>query len=125
MKIKLSTRLVLVLRNIVIKIPLSKRGYLQGKNEKQLYDKYKETGMIGELYSERFGIVVMKRYPVCSRIPQWVVAGIKKDIPELNVINCDLYNVKNWGMDHDGFGFILIDYGINEEVSKMYKPYKK
>jgi hypothetical protein len=67
----------------------------------------------------------MKRYPMCSRIPNWLVAGIKKDIPELDIINCDLHNAKNWGMDHDGFGFILIDYGINEEISKMYKPYKK
>ena len=43
---KYSTRLVILLKNIVIKIPLSKRGYLQGLNEKKIWDKYKHLDLL-------------------------------------------------------------------------------
>jgi len=39
---KYSTRLVIILKNVVIKIPISRRGYLQGINEKMIWDKYKK-----------------------------------------------------------------------------------
>ena len=119
LKIKSSTRLVFILKDIVIKIPLSWRGYLQGKNEKTLWDKYNHLNMIGELRWERFGIVCMKRYSPLNRIPNGCVNWIKRNISELNVINCDLHNVKNWGRD-DNSNPILIDYGINEYISTLY-----
>ena len=119
MKIRMSTRLVLVFNKVVIKIPLSCRGYLQGKNEKYLYEKYKGKGLLGELISERFGVVIMKTYPLASRIPEYVVYGIKKEVPELNIPNCDLHNVKNWGKD-EHCNPILIDYGINQYISTLY-----
>jgi hypothetical protein len=118
MKIKVSTRVVFLFKNIVIKIPISRRGYLQCKNERFIWDKYKHTSMLAELHSERFGIVCMKRYPSANIIPEYVVYGIKSEIPELNIKNCDLYNCENWGIDKDFY--ILLDYGINEEISKMY-----
>lgn len=118
MKIKTSTRLVFIFKNIVIKFPLSRRGYLQGKNERFLYEKYKHTGFLGELKYEKFGVVVMKKYSVVSRVPDYVVYGLKSEISELNIENCDLYNVKNWGMD--GIQYILIDYGITEYISTLY-----
>ena len=119
MKIKISTRLVLLFRQKVVKIPLSYRGYLQCKNEKVIWDKYGHTGMLAELYSERHGIVVMRRYPPASRVPEYVVYGLKQTIPEFDIPNCDLYNKCNWGMTED-LGHILIDYGINERISRMY-----
>ena len=119
MKIRVSTRVVLVFEKKVIKIPISYRGYLQCKNEKFIWDKYKHTGMLAELYSERFGVVVMKRYPLANRVPEYVVYGLKDTIPEFNIRNCDLYRVENWGMTEE-LGHILIDYGINERISKMY-----
>lgn len=118
MKIKVSTRVVFLLKNIVIKIPISYRGYLQCKNEKFIWDKYKHTEMLAELYSERFGIVVMKRYAPANRVPEYVVYGLKHKIPEFNIANCDLHRKENWGMTD--LGHILIDYGINENISKMY-----
>lgn len=118
MIIKVSTRFVLIFKTFVIKIPLSYRGYLQGKNEKVMWDKYGHTGMLGELYSEKFGIIKMKRYRKPNRIPDYVVNILKNKIPEFNIPNCDLYRKDNWGMD--GLNPILIDYGINEEISKMY-----
>ena len=119
LKIKVSTRLVFILQNIVIKIPLSRRGYLQGKNEKVLWDKYKHLNMLGELRWERFGVVCMKRYTPLNRIPIGYVNWTKRNILELNIINCDLYNIKNWGRD-ENLNPILIDYGINEYISTLY-----
>ena len=119
LKIKSSTRLVFILKGVVIKIPLSRRGYLQGKNEKTLWDKFSHLNMLGELRWEKIGIVCMKRYSPLNRIPKGYVNWIKRNIPELNVINCDLHNVKNWGRDGNS-NPILIDYGINEYISTLY-----
>lgn len=118
MKIKISTRLVILLSDKAIKIPLSKRGYLQGKNEKYLWDKYNSLGMLGKLHWEFMGVVCMKRYKPISRILKSYVKGIKMFIPELDIKNCDLYNSQNWAEDNGSN--ILIDYGINEKIAKMY-----
>lgn len=118
-QIKLSTRLVFVFNKLVIKIPLSRRGYLQGKNEKLLWDKYNHLNILGELKWECLGVVCMKRYSIANRIPSYVVMGLKSMIPELDVINCDLHKVRNWGID-ENLNPILIDYGINEYISTLY-----
>ena len=114
--IRFSTRLVFILPKFVIKIPIDKKGYLQGKNELALYKKYKKTKMLGKLISEFCGIVIMNRYKLLdSKLNEDVVKNIKNKIVELNIENCDLYNPDNWGEGH-----ILIDYGINERISKLY-----
>lgn len=119
MKIKISTRLVLIFNKVVIKIPISKRGYLQGKNEKTLWTKYYNDNILAELYWEKLGIVCMKKYNPLNRLPNNYVKWIKIKIPELNIINCDLYNIKNWGQN-ETLNPILIDYGINEYISTLY-----
>jgi hypothetical protein len=116
--IKISTRLVFVFKKFVIKIPLSYRGYLQCKNESYIWNKYKNP-ILGELYWFKYGIVCMKKYKIAKHIPAINVIEIKEIIPELNVELCDLYNYKNWGVYDEKY--ILIDYGINEQISKMYK----
>lgn len=114
--IRFSTRVVFILPKIVIKIPIDKRGYLQGKNEAILYNKYKHTKLLGELISEFCGVVIMKRYkPLDSKLNPRKVKKIKQTIAELNIENCDLYNPENWGEGH-----MLIDYGVNELISKLY-----
>ncbi len=118
MKIRVSTRIVFILRDRVIKIPLSRRGYLQGKNEKVLWNKYKHLNMLGELRWERLGIVCMKRYEPINQVHHLDVFRIKNNIDELNIINCDLHNVKNWGQGDTRH--VLIDYGINEYISTLY-----
>lgn len=112
---KFSTRLVLLLPKIVIKFPIDRRGYLQGKNEVLLYKKYKQTNLLGKLIFEFAGIIFMKRYHKLDLLSEKNVINVKTMIPELNFDNCDLYNPDNWGKDH-----ILIDYGINEKISKLY-----
>jgi hypothetical protein len=74
--------------------------------------------MLGKMYWYKLGIVCMKRYKIANYIPSANVIEMKQLIPELNVENCDLYNYKNWGIEDEKY--ILIDYGITEQVSKMY-----
>ena len=119
MNIKYSTRVTIVLKNIVIKIPVSRRGYLQGLNEKKLWDKYKGIGLLAELKWICMGIVCQKRYDTVSSIPNQLINNAKKWIPEFNFDNCDLHNDENWGAN--GNQYILLDYGINEYIAKLYK----
>lgn len=124
--IRYSTRIVLILGGIVIKIPVSKRGYLQCKNEKRMWEKYKHLNILGKLHWEWMGIVCMKRYKESNVLESTaeahrfidVVLAAKKSIPEFDIDRCDLYRAENWGTE--GREYVLIDYGINEEVSKMY-----
>lgn len=117
--IKISTRLVFIFEKFVIKIPLSYRGFLQCKNEKFLYSKYKNLNLLGELYFEKYGIVCMKKYELLKKIDVNQILNVKNQINELNIENCDLFNIKNWGIENEKI--FLIDYGINEKISKMYK----
>ena len=119
MMFKYSTRFVIVLKDIVIKIPISRRGYLQGINEKKIWDKYKDLGLLAELKWMYLGVVCQKRYSTVKSIPDRVVLYAKKAIPEFNIPNCDLYNPPNWGAEDNQY--ILLDYGINERITKLYK----
>ena len=118
LKIKSSTRVVFILHDIVIKIPLSRRGYLQGLNEKKIWDKYGRYGFLAELKWMFMGVVCQKRYEPIDEIPQLEVGKIKKIIPEFNFDNCDLRNPQNWGIE--GKTYILLDYGINEYIASLY-----
>ena len=122
MKIKISTRVVFMIGKYVIKIPIDRRGYLQGKNESKLWSKTEYRYYIAPLIWEKFGIVCQKR---CKKLSpyetKWLpiqVKKIKEKIPELNIDNCDLWNKDNWGWYE--YSMVLLDYGINEKISKMY-----
>ena len=115
---KYSTRLVILFDNIVIKIPLSKRGYLQGLNEKVIWDKYKQFGLLAELKWMIIGIVCQKRYKPVKRVPNKIVFQIKELIPEFDFDNCDLYKAENWGIENKEY--ILLDYGINQKIANLY-----
>jgi len=118
-KIKISTRIVFILKNRVIKIPIDKRGYLQGKNENKVWDKYKDSGILAPLIWERFGVVCQERAEHIKSIDDDKVMEVKSIIPQFNFNNCDLYNPKNWGQ-YKG-KLVLLDYGIDESISNMYK----
>lgn len=116
--IKYSTRVVIILKNVVIKIPISRRGYLQGINEKYVWDKYNSITSLAELKWMYVGIVCQKRYDSVKSIPNVVVRRIKSKVPEFNFDNCDLHNSKNWGIDNKEY--ILLDYGINKHIASLY-----
>jgi hypothetical protein len=117
--IKYSTRLVFILRNVVIKIPVSRKGYLQGLNEKRIWDKYNNVTSLAELKWMCMGIVCQKRYNTVSSISNNVVIRIKELIPEFDFNNCDLHNPENWGIDDKTY--ILLDYGVNKYIAGLYK----
>jgi hypothetical protein len=119
MRIKLSTRLVFLIGKRVYKFPLSRRGYLQCKNEKKMWDSYNHTGVLGNLIWERFGIICMQRYIQCTEISDELVKFVKDKIPEFDIERCDLYNYKNWGTEDNRI--YLIDYGISQYISTLYK----
>jgi hypothetical protein len=116
--IKLSTRLVIILNNVVIKVPLNKKGYLQGLNEKIIWDKYNKIAILAELKWMFAGIVCQKKYNVTESIPKRIVNRNKKLMPEFDFNNCDLYNPKNWGVN--GKKYVLLDYGVNEYIASLY-----
>jgi hypothetical protein len=115
---KYSTRIVIILKNIVIKIPISRRGYLQGLNEKKIWDKYKNIASLAELKWMYIGIVCQKRYSIAKTIPNIVVRRNKIAMPEFNFPDCDLHNPRNWGMEDKKY--ILLDYGVNEYIASLY-----
>ena len=118
MKIRISTRVVFIFNSFVLKFPIDKRGYLQGKNEHKMYHKYKHLDLLGTFYWEKLGVVCMKRYNPIDKIDTTTVFKTKDLIPEFNFENCDLFNHENWGeLDNTKY---LIDYGIDESISKMY-----
>lgn len=116
---KYSTRLVILFKNFVIKIPLSKRGYLQGINEKYIWDNYNKVTSLAELKWMCLGIVCQKRYEPVDSIPKRVVKRLKERIILFNFDGCDLYNHENWGKD--GKKYILLDYGISRYIADLYK----
>lgn len=118
MKIRISTRVVFIFNSFVLKFPIDKRGYLQCKNEYNIFNKYKHLNVLGTLYWEKFGVVCMKRYNQIDNIDVTTVFNTKDLITEFNFENCDLFNHENWGELNDTK--YLIDYGIDESISKMY-----
>tara|TARA_R110000822_G_scaffold90457_2_gene209084 strand:+ start:17 stop:379 length:363 start_codon:yes stop_codon:yes gene_type:complete len=117
-----STRLVFFLKNVVIKIPVSRRGYLQGVNEKTIWDKYNRGAPLAELKWMWMGVVCQKKYNIVTSIPKTQVQSIKKIIQEFDFNDCDIYNPENWGID--GKRYILLDYGITKYISTLYKQNK-
>jgi hypothetical protein len=118
--IRVSTRVVFIFKNFVIKFPISRRGYLQGKNERYIWNKYKDYFLLAPLKWERFGIICQSRCKSVGyeKFSTNYVRLVKNIMPEFNIENCDLYNIKNWGVYNDYV--VLLDYGVNEEISKMY-----
>jgi len=118
MNIKISTRVVLLIGKYAIKIPIDRRGYLQGKNEGELYKKYKRYPYLAPLVWEKVGIVCQERCRELDVFDACVVTEVKALMPELDIDNCDLYNKENWGIHKEHQ--VLLDYGINQSISKMY-----
>mgnify|MGYP003660207934 FL=1 len=103
---------------MVLKFPLSRRGYLQSKNEKVIWSKYKYLYHLGVFHWEFLGVVCMKRYEPVEAIPTLTVMLAKSIIQELDIDRCDLYNPENWGIENEQH--YLIDYGISQYISTLY-----
>jgi hypothetical protein len=118
MKIKYSTRVVIIFSSFVVKIPICRKGFLQGYNERKIWEKYKDSVNIAELKWMILGIVCQKRYAPITEISAIEVETIKEMIPEFNFDNCDFHNAENWGREGDRY--ILLDYGNDPYVASLY-----
>ena len=117
-RFKVSTRVVVITKYKVYKIPIDYRGWLQGINERIIWDKYQDLYCLAPLIWSFGGIVCMQRVEPVEKISNEMVMSVKRLITPLNIPYCDLYNPENWGKH---FGkIVLLDYGINERISKMY-----
>lgn len=116
--LRFSTRIVLLTKHCAYKFPIDRRGYLQGRNEAKLWRQYKDCKTLAPLKWEFLGVVCMARAQEIERRPLRWIRYIKELIPDLDIDNCDLYKVENWGY-YNG-RYVLVDYGIDERISKMY-----
>jgi hypothetical protein len=117
-QVRFSTRLVILAGNSAIKIPLGYRGFLQAYNEKKLWQKYRNCGLLNQFRWIFLGIVCCKRIEPLEELDPGIVRQIKARIPELNIRRCDLYKKENWGKDQGRV--LLLDYGISEYISSLY-----
>jgi hypothetical protein len=115
---KYSTRFVILFKNFVIKIPLDRKGFIQGYNEQKIWNKYKHKAPLAELKWMFLGFVCQKRYLNVDVIPEVEVDKIKKIVREFDFANCDFWNYENWGKD--GNQYILLDYGNSPYVASLY-----
>ena len=56
---------------------------------------------------------------VTRRKLEYTRLQVIKQVPELEVYNCDLHNRENWGTYNNKI--VLLDYGISPDVANMYK----
>ncbi len=110
---------MIIFQKFVVKIPLNKKGILQGFNEKKIFEKYQGIAPLARINWFFCGVVCQKRYKQTKELPDFEVFKIKKLIPEFDFDNCDFFNCENWGKD--GEVFVLLDYGNSEFVASLYK----
>ena len=116
--VRISSRVVLLTPRRVYKLPVNRRGWLQGKNERKAWESHKKTGLLAPFLYSVGGFVCMVRVlPVYYVAPE-MIATVKQRIPALNIDNCDLWNVENWGQ-YEG-RTVLLDYGISKKVASLY-----
>lgn len=116
--IQTSSRVVFITPTRVYKIPVNRRGWLQGLNERKAWERYKDSGRLAPLLWSFGGIVCMVRVTQLKFIAQHHIKAVKKLIPALNIERCDLHNPANWGYYNNRT--VLLDYGIDAQVAAMY-----
>ena len=116
--VRISTRLVFLAFGYALKIPIDSRGWIQGKNERKTWDEYHSTELLVDLVWSFGAIICQRRAEAVEEIPVEYIREVKKAIPHFRILNCDLHNPKNWG--RHGGKIVLLDYGIDEKVSRMY-----
>lgn len=123
-RIRISTRVVFLIGKYAIKIPIDRRGWLQGKNESRRWEEFGGFGILNPVLWSWNGIIIQKRIKEIKKIPPGFIRAVRTWIPEMCFPNCDLQNPRNWGTD--GLRILLLDYGIDEEIARMYpKKWKR
>lgn len=118
MKLRISTRLVILAGNYALKIPLSRRGWLQGINEAKVWQSNKGNCLLAPVLWSFCGVVCMQRVSSVSCVPLHLITLLKSMIPALDIDNCDLHRTENWGVLNGHV--VLLDYGVDARVASMY-----
>jgi len=97
---------------------------MQGCNERYLWKRYPRNTWLVPILWEWNGIVCQRRVKpldktVTRRKLEYTRLQVIKQVPELEVYNCDLHNRENWGTYNNKI--VLLDYGISPDVANMYK----
>lgn len=116
--IRISTRVVFLTKGHALKIPIDRRGWLQGLNEKRLWREYQNDSWFVPVVWSMGGIVCQRRAQPMNACVFDHAIRMKQRIDQFNVSNCDLFKRENWGI-YNG-RVVLVDYGIDECISKMY-----
>jgi len=96
---------------------------MQGLNECYLWKRYKNHRTLVPILWEWNGVVCQQRVQTLnSHITPRRLAHTRmqllKEIPELDMPNCDLRKRDNWGLHNSRI--VLLDYGISPAVADMY-----
>lgn len=116
--IKISTRLVLLIGNWVVKIPIDRRGFLQCKNEKRLSREWSDKLPLLPIHKSIGPVLIQRRVHPLHGAPLETIQLLKSRIPEFQFDNCDLHNPENWGLTSRGP--VLLDYGIDPYIATLY-----
>lgn len=116
--IRISTRLVVLTPRRAYKIPIDRRGWLQGRNERRIWDQYQQTNNLAPLLWSWGGLVCMERVQPLHELTDWDRMKVRREVPPLACRNGDLHRVANWGK-YQG-RTVLLDYGISSRVAAMY-----
>lgn len=117
-RIRISTRVVFLIGKYAFKIPIDRRGWMQGKNEARRWREFGGFGILTPILWSWKGLIIQKRIQEIEKIPPSFILAARAWIPEMDFENCDLHNPRNWGTD--GIRILLIDYGIDEEIANLY-----
>lgn len=118
MKVKISTRVVFLIGDVAVKIPVGRRGWIQGWNERKIWAKYAETGLLVPLIGSFGPVILQRRVEEVVHVCPITIARVKFQIEEFRFDRCDLWNPANWGRMNGEI--VLLDYGIDRRVAGMY-----
>jgi len=127
-----SSRVVLLIGKIAIKIPFSKCGIEQSRTEINFFYKNKNAEFFpfAKILKTRGSIIFAER---CTGIknnvenPEIIKRAdkIKISFDQFNFMFGDIYRIENWGKNRNG-EIVLLDYGLDERIqTKYYYKYIK
>lgn len=116
-----SSRIVILLGKFAIKIPFSRCGIEQSKQEIFTWEKYRQTPF--NQIRKTFGpIIVSDR---CERVTRETLPDFDRYVdyfssiyPELQFEEGDIHNPENWGFCEGEL--VIVDYGLNRRIEKKY-----
>jgi hypothetical protein len=116
-----SSRLVLLIGSVAIKLPFNRCGIEQSKQEIKTWEKYKSRPF--NRIRKTFGPIIISDR--CSKVTReefpffdLYVDQLEIEYPELKFEYGDIHNPDNWGWICGEL--VIVDYGLNLEIEKKF-----